>query len=56
MIGELSFFYGLRAEATTEALSNTTCLPLDKADYERVKAQFPAECHTVRRRVIRLRS
>ena len=50
--GELSFFYDLRAEATAEALKNTTCLLLDRATYDRVKEHFPAECQTVRRRVL----
>ena len=52
MVCELSFFYGVRAEATVEAVKSTTCLLLDKSSFEKVKEQFPNDCHKVRKRII----
>ena len=52
MLCELSFFYGVRCEATAEAAKQTTCLLLEKDSFAKMCSQFPGDGHRVRKRVL----
>lgn len=52
MLCELSFFYGVRCEATAEATKQTTCLLLEKDSFTKMCSQFPGDGHRVRKRVL----